>query len=47
MAMAKENTSRPQPNSWLIGIWNSPAEARGPKVIRPQRQPAARIVSGA
>ena len=41
IAMARPNTSRPQPYSVVIGIWNSPAEARGPKVIRAMAQPAA------
>src|SRR6476660_4578634 len=45
-AMARENTSRPQPYSRLIGIWNSPAEARGPKPIRAIRQPARTTISG-
>ena len=30
----------------IIGIWNSPAEARGPKVMRAIRQPARTMSSG-
>jgi len=39
--------SRPQPNCTVIGIWNRPALARGPKVISAIRQPAATMISGA
>ena len=39
-------TSRPQPYSVVIGIWNSPAVARGPAVMSAMAQPAATTSSG-
>jgi hypothetical protein len=44
--MASPKMSRPQPYSTVIGTWNSPAEARGPKPIRAIRQPARTTSSG-
>jgi hypothetical protein len=46
MASESENTSRVQPYSVVIGIWNRPADARGPKVISATRQPQTMIASG-
>ena len=46
IAMARLNTSRPQPYSATMGNWNSPAAARGPKVMRAMRQPAPTTSSG-
>ena len=46
IAMAKPKVSRPQPYSVIIGSWNRPDEARGPKVIRAIRQPARTMISG-
>jgi hypothetical protein len=46
IAMARPKISRPQPYSCVIGIWNSPAVARGPKVISAMAQPAKTMNSG-
>src|SRR5215203_2174190 len=46
IAMARLNTSRPQPYSATMGNWNSPAAARGPKVMRAMRHPAPTTSSG-
>ena len=46
IASASANTSRPQPLAAVIGVRKNPKVERGPKLIRPIRQPQTRMTSG-
>src|SRR5262245_35710919 len=45
-ATASPNTSRPQPNSRLIGWTKKPSDERGPKLSNAIRPPQTMITSG-
>src|SRR5882672_12698607 len=47
IATASENTSRPQPSSWVIGWRKKPNTERGPKPRIAIRQPQTTITAGA